>query len=191
MATSSSTSTTTTTSTSEGTSTSGVDSSTGPTAPEPCMCIELGPLENPSCEDTRPFTCELPDVCGHVGYTCPRPNPDMYACDVEYQYDEAELDCALTALRDRTPGRFTAGGENDVCGFEGCGTDTFLVAIADTTSAVLHSCSGGPLGPESWTTELATLASPEYFQGCLDRVVPGERYDCLFDGLQQRVAVCG
>jgi hypothetical protein len=115
----------------------------------------------------------------------------LYACDVEYEYDEVALDCALVALRDRIAGTFTAGGENDQCGFEGCGSDDFLIAIATFDEALLHSCSSSPSGPESWSTELTVLAPAPFFQACLDLAAPAARYDCLFDGLQQRTPVCG
>lgn len=175
-----------------GTGTRDDDTTTGATAPSPCACVTPTEVEFPTCDDVTRFECDLEPICGHLGYTCPRINRDFYLCSIEYEYDEAALACALTALRDRTPGLLTAGGEAEPCGFEGCGTDFDMIAIAASETAMMQSCATEPLSGVVWAaTRLARLAPPQYFQDCLDMPAAKSRYECLFDGLQERVPACG
>ena len=125
-------------------------------------------------------------------YTCPRPQV-YYACELEYVYDEDALACALTALRDRTPGIISGGGQNPdgFCGLEGCGAVSVTIAIAADGTAARQSCTGHPLEGESGSAGMGQLREPAFFQQCLDMPVVSDRYACLNDTLQASTAACG
>jgi len=116
-----------------------------------------------------------------------------YPCALEYEYDEEALSCALTALRDRTPGLIIYGGEEPggQCGLEGCPGRSTTVAIAADGTALSQSCRKEPLQDESGSAGVGPLWPPEYFQECLDRPVPSDRYACLGDILETSTPACG
>ncbi len=173
------------------TSGAGETSETSETAglPQACECVT--PSERPvSCEDARTVQCALEPLCDPIVYECPRPNQDMYACDAEYEFDEDALTCALVALRDRAPGIITASGENDICGFEGCGDDRVELAITSDERVVSLRCSSSPISLESVSTSEDELAPPQHFESCLELAGGPARYSCLLDGLTGSEPIC-
>jgi hypothetical protein len=162
----------------------------GELLPGSCTCRE--PSEDaPECSDLARTQCEGTLICPELVVECPRVNPSMYACKSEYEYDEGALACALAALRDRTPGKLAVDAENDICGFEGCGSHQTEITILADDLAVVRSCSASPISAESSSSSLDALAEPAHFDGCLGLASPAERYDCLFDGLTETAELCG
>jgi hypothetical protein len=162
----------------------------GAALPEGCSCRE--PDEDAfSCAEEANSDCAGEALCPDIYGVCSRPNPDLYMCASEYVYDEAELACAITALRDRTPGKLALDAENDICGLEGCGSDRTEITIFADGGAVVRHCGSNPLSVESSTTTLDALAEPAYFDECLGLGTTTARYQCMVDGLTQGPEVCG
>lgn len=155
--------------------------------PEGCQCAI--PDDRFSCDDLATTECDGEVLCPTVTRDCARP-PDFYACDTEYEYDEDALECALTALRDRTIGKVEIAAENEVCGFEGCGTDRWRIAIRGEDVAVVDDCSASPLGAEASYATLRQMAPSAFFEACLSMPSAAMRYDCMFDGLTDDLGVC-
>ena len=155
--------------------------------PQGCQCTL--PEEDLGCDALATTACDGEVLCETVTRSCARP-PDFYACDGAYEYDEEALDCALGALRDRTVGFIEVASENDVCGFEGCGTDRWRISIRGADVSVVERCSSSPLDAESSHGTLRQLAEPAFFEACLGMPSAAMRYGCLFDGLSDDVDVC-
>lgn len=173
----------------------GSTGSTGSTSgggllPEGCACREI-PDDTFTCDDRAPTECQGGSLCPEIVGICPRPNPDLYACDIEYEYDEQALACALEALRDRTPGKITTETENSICGLEGCGSDQTEITIVPGERAVVRACTANPITAESSDSTLRELSPPAFFDECLALPTTNERYRCMFDGLQSTATLCG
>jgi hypothetical protein len=100
--------------------------------------------------------------------------------------DPAALECALTALRDRTAGRldwnYTAsGGVADQFGY---------ILILDDGRAVLRSWSIHDLEFEAEDAELGELADAATFDACLAEADDLARFDCMRNALASTTAVC-
>ncbi len=176
--------------------TSGADTTAGESssgglgpAPEGCSCRV--PAESGSCAEIASSECAGEPLCAPIVVECSRPNPDMYACEAEYTYDEEALTCALEALRDRAAGTLSIDSENEVCGLEGCGSYRAQIAILADERVVLSSCNANPIQAESASSSLRQLAAPEHFEGCLALPAPADRYDCLFEGIPSDMQICG
>jgi hypothetical protein len=158
--------------------------------PAGCSCHEA--VEDGStCEDLARTQCEGEVICEELYSMCTRPNPDLYMCDpASFTYDEAILACMLGALRDRTPGKLVISIENDICGFEGCGSNRTEITILPDDLAVERDCSTSPLGAEGSWSSLATLAEPAHFDGCLALATPPERYACMQAGITTGADLC-
>jgi hypothetical protein len=101
------------------------------------------------------------------------------------EYAETALECALEALRDRTAGRY----EVDAATSYGVYADQgkVLFRISEDGRAIRTNCENGDLQPPSWAAREYELAAEEHFSSCLALSSPDERYQCLFDGLTNRV----
>jgi len=132
-----------------------------------------------------PVVCDRAALCDPVTWTCPRPQ-DFYACNprLEYEYDEAALDCAIAALRDGVSGRLALWGDEVGFGFEGPVNTLHEVTIVDAQAAFVQTWSLPPVGEASGGAPvLHTIAAPAHFAGCLTLSAGSERHDCLWQGL--------
>lgn len=100
--------------------------------------------------------------------------------------DPAALECALTALRDRTPGIVTwswseLGGQYDDAGY--------VLVNADGT-AVRRRWGWDDLDYAAGDAVLGALPPPEHFDACLAEADDVARFDCLRGALDSTREVC-
>lgn len=116
--------------------------------------------------------CEIDDDC----------DPDLWWGVI----GEEHLECALAALRDRTPGGIQWARTT---GFE-TGTDEEVALFIRPDGAVLRSpsfpnqCEAGPVTH-------GTLREPGYFAACLAALDARARFLCMIDALQTEDGECG
>jgi len=138
------------------------ESSTGEPIPEACSCYgDCGPSLCPSVTAKCDIDCELPPSA------------------------EADLQCALEALRDRTPGRIGWSGD-----YPGIGDWSTAVAILSDGTARRDSTMDGGLCVQSGPVTHDTLKEPAYFEGCLAEPDLQERFACARAAFADTLAVC-
>jgi hypothetical protein len=166
------------------------DATTGSPALCQCSAFTEAPGECDVDDDlwTQIPDCTFATICERVTVECPRPGADLYDCQDELVIAEDALTCALTAMRDRTPGRFiiegTAGGNH---GYH----ETHGMRLRGDDTVVISECIGAIGG--SVSAFEGTLALPAYFADCLAMVEPKLRHICLLDGLTTKTSLpaCG
>lgn len=167
-----------------GTSTSAGTSPETDTADPPaeCACILDEEPADPNSEPSNP-------ICG--GSPCPRvvgECVDAY-CELGGVFelvDPTTLECALVALRDRTPGVLTWSFD------EGSGIHTddgYLLVNADGT-AVRRHWDREDLNFEVSDAVLGPLPAAAVFDACLAEPDARTRFDCLRIELEQPAATC-
>ena len=134
--------------------------------------------------------CELPTICPTVTVDCPRPNQDLYSCESALVIDSAALTCALTAMRDRTPGRFIIEGLRNPGWF--FDPPVSAVRLLGDERAATTVCYGTDTGTK-WDAPTSTLAPPAHFEDCLAKSSDFARHDCALAGLQDPISLplCG
>ncbi|WAS95312.1 hypothetical protein [Nannocystis punicea] len=145
---------------------SGTDALT-PEEAEICACLDDG-----SCGA---------ELCPSVGNSCPEEG-----CSPEESLVDEGLECALTALRDRTPGKI---GWFD-SSFGGQFSDRTAVYIRADATAVVERSGDQDLESSRGPHTLHPLKEPEYYDGCLAMTAAQDRLNCLEDGLGEETAVC-
>lgn len=100
--------------------------------------------------------------------------------------DPAALTCALTALRDRTPGIVTwsfaeGGGQHRRNGY---------VLINDDGTAETRSWGWSDLAYDASDAVLGLLSSPARFEACLAEPEDRARFECLRWPRQSSISVC-
>lgn len=169
------------------------DDTAGTTAPGalPLGCACVVPNDDAlDCDGIARTRCEGDRLCPVLSGTCGRPNPDMYPCRSELEYDDDVVTCVLQALRDRAPGKVQISQESGTCGQEGCGLDLTEVYIAAEGVSLLRTCGSSPLNAETSASATIELAAPDHFAGCLDLTSNVARVRCLEDGLGERTDAC-
>ena len=175
-----------------GDGTSGGEGSTGAGSiglPEACGC-RVADESSSSCDEQATTSCAGEVLCPELSRRCGRVGPDMYACSGELVYDEAALECGLKALAAGAPGRLLVQAENTSCGLEGCGDDRYELTITGPDLVVQSLCESSPISAESSVSSLRSLQPPTYFEECLTRSDPGDRWTCLWNGLGEPDVVC-
>ncbi len=179
--------------TSTGTTSVPTTSSTGHTTGDTaaCMCTAFAEVEGGCSEDNlwdHVPACSLDLICPTLTVQCPHPNADLYMCETQLVFDEAALTCVLTALRDRTPGRFVVEGTE--AGPMYFGT-LYGMRLRGEDAAVVSECRSGE--GTGWSATTRTLAAPEHFSECLTMPSPLARHTCLLAGLTNEVELpaCG
>lgn len=145
--------------------------STGDGVPDLCACDGGDCGLSPTLCDTLVGYCDL--SCG---------SDSSPAVD-----NESALQCALVALRDRTPGDIAWSATT--CSDGPCGEGVLLRILADGTALRYPSletifCTSN--GPDTHNT----LKEPDYFKGCLAKPDPGERFLCVIDATATELAEC-
>jgi hypothetical protein len=161
------------------TSETGADSGTetGPDDGIPgCECIVDENDASPPSAPSAPTCGESP--CDAVSAT------ETDDGTLEVSTPEA-LTCALTALRDRTPGVLTWASSDSIGQFE---DDGYILVEADGT-AVRRSYGWQDLSYIAGDAVLGTLEAPEHYAACLADTSPEGRFDCLTASLAA-TAVC-
>lgn len=148
-----------------------------------CACIPDDEQANPN----RPQDPSAP-TCGES--PCPLVEGACEACaespPLGLTVDDAALECALVALRDRTPGVLSWRWDED----GGWGVYEGYVLVNDDGSAVRREWSQVDLGFEASDAALGELPPPERFAACLTDPDPGARFDCLRAELDTPLEVC-
>lgn len=138
------------------TSTSGpTTSSTGDALPAGCECL---------ASECGPFLCTVVVEAG-----C----PDQ--CPTDFTVDEAALTCALTALRDGTPGTVSWHYTPTGGGVEENGSTSILADRAAIRSDSYSMIICGGQNP----TVRGQLFNAEHFDACLADPSAQNRFDCL------------
>ena len=155
----------------------------------PAMCGCGVAPEQASCDDEATLWAFVPECpgalpCERVTVRCPRPGADLYDCQNELVFAEEALDCVLTAMRDRTPGRFVL--EGTVSGNHGY-HETYGLHLTGGETAVLSTCTGGIVG--SIAGAQGTLLAPKFFADCLALENPQLRYACVATGVDQQTSL--
>lgn len=134
-----------------------------------CECIVDEDDENP------PEAPSLP-TCGES--VCPEVMAaeagDGGSGSLEVSNPEA-LTCALTALRDRTPGIVTWDWSDAIGQFQ---DDGYILIMADGT-AVRRNYGWQDLSYIASDAELGPLEAPEHYTECLANASPQAQFDCL------------
>lgn len=167
-----------------GTETSGTGSpgpgssgSTGTSRPEGCLCI--------IDEDGSGFDVPQWPTCGV------RPCPVVFVAEPapgtgpEVENPE-EVDCALAALRDRTPG--VLGWDASYEG--GIITDNGYILINEDGSVVRRTWGYNDAFYECGHAQLGELESPDYYDTCLQDPDDMNRFDCFAGPLAHIRGVC-
>ena len=172
------------------------EASSGGDAAASCSCLVPVDETNKHCDEVlAAVSCSPERLCDHVTLDCPHTNADMYVCTHELVYGEAALHCALTALRDGTPGYVSLAHEssdgyyNQPFGYAQPYED---IRILDGRAFASSSCQDSDTGTMWHEHSVGTLADSNYFAGCLALPAPAEQYRCLFDGLvaPQQMPAC-
>lgn len=156
------------------------DSETG--APPGCDCIldeEPSDLNAPPAQPT----CGEPS-CPLVSGAC----ADSY-CDVDVPFvlaDPAALTCALSALRDRTPG-IVAWSFSEGAGIH---NDEGYVLVNPDGTAVRRSWSREDLSFQVSDAVVGDLPPPTFYDTCLGEADDLARFDCLRAALPSPSGVC-
>ncbi|WAS95450.1 hypothetical protein [Nannocystis punicea] len=121
------------------------------------------------------------ELCAGAGLNCEETCPDDQPVE-----DEAALQCALEALRDRTPGRISWYYRE----FFGQWAYNTQVYIQADGNAIVTQSGGMDLCDYSGPDTRHSLEEPAYFEACLALATSRERYDCLTEGLADELVVC-
>jgi len=190
--TSTGTSSTTTPTTASPTSSTSDTPTTG-AAPLACSCAAF--FDHQGCGDDELWPqiadCELPTICPTVTVDCPRPNEDIYFCQDDLVIDAEALECAIVAMRDRTPGRFIIEGINNPGFF--FDPPVFAVRLPGVDQAATTSCQRTDAGT-GWDAIASTLAEPSFFSDCLAKPEAHTRHSCALAGLlmnKSSLPLCG
>ena len=137
-----------------------------------CQCI----LDDPEGEWIDPSlpTCAA-SICPTVAATF------EFECDIDCvgEVDEEALLCALTALRDRTPG--LVGWSLDIP--NGGIRDNGYIWIRGDGSAIWRKWEEMDLGFEASAAQIVALPSSDKYAQCLAESDPVVRFDCLRQSL--------
>lgn len=145
--------------------------SAGPLSPDlapECACIDPGGV----------LLCVAPS-CPTISGACEGGIFDD-VCHGQWMYNEAALECALTAARDGTLGtiRWTFSPNSGFSYRAG-----FLHIVAERR-AIRQDVDWVDLGGEVSDTQLWQLKDPQFFQGCLDLPDFCARLHCFFAGTE-------
>lgn len=146
-----------------------------------CECIVDEDPTDPTTTPSRPTCGE--SLCPQVAGSCEGYCFDDAPFVLE---DPAALECALVALRDRTPGIVTwswmeGGGQNDDSGY---------VLIDAHGTALRRDWSWSDFDYSVTDAVLGQLPPAEHFDGCLIEPDDLTRFNCLRGGLDSMLAVC-
>lgn len=91
----------------------------------------------------------------------------------------------LEVLRDGTPARLEIDGLEDGGIFSGQSLYLVHVLALQTgeRAALRTGCRQTDVGAEPYGPEPFLLADSDYFTACMEVADPGERYDCMMNGL--------
>lgn len=144
----------------------GTDS--GPGIPG-CECIVDEDDENPPDVPSGPTCGE--STCPEVSASCPG------ECDSESfeVSDPAALECALTALRDRTPGLLTWSTSENAGQFE----DSAYILIHEDGTAVTRTYGWQDLSYVVSDATLGPLRDAAFYTTCLEAETDFQRFSCL------------
>jgi len=165
------------------------DTDTDPTVPETdtsgtpagCECILDEDEERYSSSIPSLPTCGEP-LCGDVSGSC-----DGWCDETPFELPSPDaLECALMALRDRTPGLVTwswsgNGGQYDEDGY---------VLINPDGTAVHRSWGWSDLSYEANQASLASLPPAAHYDACLANPDDLARFDCLRAEINAILGVC-
>lgn len=157
------------------------DTDTNGTLPG-CECI---PDDDPGVDTTAAPSlpaCGEP-TCPGVSLVCEGSCGDGLPMELD---DPAALECALTALRDRTPGHVTWTLSEHTGQFDDAG---YVLVNADGT-AVRRNWGWQDLTYEVTDAVLGELPPPEDFDACLADPDDVARFICLRSTLQSMQGVC-
>jgi len=173
----------------------GTTGDTPTTGPAPLACSCAAYFDHTGCGDDELWPqiadCEQPTICPTVTVACPRPNQDIYSCQDELVIDAEALECAIAALRDRTPGRFIIEGIANGGLFSA--PPVFAVRLPGADQAATTSCQVTDTGT-SWDAIASTLAEPSFFSDCLAKPNTQARHACALAGLlmdKSTLPLCG
>lgn len=147
----------------------------------------------PGCEcipDDEGTHAEIPSAptCGEG--PCPTVQGSCEVCEevppVSLSVDTAALECALVALRDRTPGLITWSWDTD----SGYGHDEGYLLVHEDGTAVRRSWRRLDLIFEASDAEVGELPAPAVFDACLAEPDDRARFDCLRTELATQHGVC-
>lgn len=124
-------------------------------------------------DDSLPAACECVDgdACG----------PELCAAIERVAgvvADEAALDCALTALRDRTPGRLRWSDREDAAAF-GVIHRLWIVADGQAVHTTSRAEDVAPICTSEGPTVTGALGPADEFAACLAEPAASARFDCL------------
>jgi len=162
---------------------SATESSTGTDTADTGTTSPTDPTEgalDPACSCLETDSCG-PEICKSVGLDCEETCPADQPVD-----DEAALQCALEALRDRKPGRI-GWYTRENFGQYAYGTDVYIQPEGD---AVVTRGGGADLCSYSGPDARHSLEAPDYFAECLTLASGRERFDCMTDGLLAQLVEC-
>jgi hypothetical protein len=144
---------------------------------EGCACIPVGP--QPTGEPGIPVCGEM--LCPEAYANC---DGSCFETPIEIE-DPGALTCALTALRDRTPGRLRWRLVEDLKWEWG-----YLLILEDGR-AVRRSWTQYDLGPyDTKDAVLGALSDPEVLDGCMADADDHVRFECLRTALATETAIC-
>lgn len=155
---------TSTATTTTGASASSSASSTG-APPAECTCVG--------------DTCES-GPCPVVAGGCPQ------NCPTDFTVQEADLQCALEALRDGTPGVIAWNYTPNGGGVQEYGSITVLAGRKALRAASIDMgvCGGNE------DTVYGDLRGPDFYTACLAEASPQDRFSCMQAGLLAVEIVC-
>lgn len=139
-----------------------------------------GPLD-PACSCLETDSCGA-KICESVGLVCEQ---DYCTDDELIVDDEAALQCALEALRDRKPGALGLHITSSVT--TSYGTRVYIQSGGDV---ILQESGGVDLCSYTGPDVLRRLKEPAYFGGCLSLATSEERFACLEDGFDEQLVEC-
>jgi len=145
-----------------------------------CECIR----------DDQGAHSEIPSAptCGEG--PCPTVLGSCRSCEdvppLELSVDTAALECALVALRDRTPGLITWRWDIE----SGYGTDEGYLLVREDGTTVRRIWEGLDLGFQASDAVFGELPPPEVFDACLAEPDDQDRFDCLRLELETQHGVC-
>jgi len=152
-----------------------------------CECIPQQD-EDPENSIVRPLppTCGE-SLCAEVVADCENGGKDNVCLGPPFTLeDPAALECALTALRDRTPGRL----DWDYTANQGVVDQDGYILILEDGRAVRRSWSLYDLDFEAGDAELGELTDAAVFDACLVEPDDIARFDCMRSALASVTAVC-
>jgi len=176
------------------------DTDTDPVPPDPdtegntetpgtilgCECIVDDALEGTSETPSAPLCGE--SNCPNVSASCA-----SLGCSDEFEPaggimlgDPEALTCALTALRDRTPGMVTWS----LSQLEGQYDNSGYVVVNDDGTAVRRSWGWSDLDYNVSDAVLGALPPADHFDACLAEADPLARFDCLRGALASMDEIC-